>query len=83
MREAGFWSAYAGANGEEPAVTWPSGLIAPAMDTDGEPGCLDYIWVSGAVRVVDLRLVFDRPAVGDPSLYPSDHVGVGAHVVIG
>ena len=21
------------------------------MDTDGEPGCLDYIWVRGAVRV--------------------------------
>jgi endonuclease/exonuclease/phosphatase family metal-dependent hydrolase len=83
MREAGLWSAYAVANGEEPAVTWPSGLIAPAMDTDGEPGCLDYIWVRGAVRVVDSRLCFDRPAVGDPTLYPSDHVGVAAHLGVG
>ena len=41
------------------------------MDTDGEPGCLDYIWVRGAVRGrVGARLAFDRPAVGDPTLYP-------------
>ena len=52
---------YAEANGAEPAVTWPSGLQAPAMDTDGDPDCLDYIWVRGAVRVVDARLAFDRP----------------------
>ena len=26
------------------------GLEAPAMDTDGDPGCLDYIWVRGAIR---------------------------------
>ena len=51
MVAAGFRSAYAEANGAEPAVTWPSGLQAPAMDTDGDPGCLDYIWVRGAVRV--------------------------------
>ena len=47
MIDGGFRSAYREANGAEPDVTWPSGLQAPAMDTDGEPGCLDYIWVSG------------------------------------
>ena len=52
IRGAGFRSAYAEANGADPDVTWPSGLQAPAMDTDGEPGCLDYIWIRGAVRVV-------------------------------
>lgn len=83
MREAGFRSAYAAANGAEPAVTWPSGLQAPAMDTDGDPGCLDYIWLRGAVAVEDARLVFDRPAAGDPTLYPSDHLGIAAHVRIG
>lgn len=83
MREAGFASAYAVANGAEPAVTWPSGLQASAMDTDGEPSCLDYIWVRGAVEVEDARLVFDRAAAGDPTLYPSDHVGLAAHVRIG
>jgi endonuclease/exonuclease/phosphatase family metal-dependent hydrolase len=83
MREAGFASAYAAANGSEPPVTWPSGLQAPAIDTDGEPSCLDYIWVRGAIEVVDARLVFDRHAVGDPTLYPSDHLGVAANVRVG
>jgi endonuclease/exonuclease/phosphatase family metal-dependent hydrolase len=83
MREAGFVSAYAVVNGAEPAVTWPSGLIAPGMDTDGDPGCLDYIWVRGRLSVAESRLCFDRPAVGDPTIYPSDHVGVAARLVIG
>ena len=39
MRAAGFRSALAEANGADPDVTWPSGLKAPAMDTDGPPGC--------------------------------------------
>jgi endonuclease/exonuclease/phosphatase family metal-dependent hydrolase len=83
MTAAGFLSAYGEANGAEPAVTWPSGLQAPAMDTDGDPDCLDYIWVRGAVRVADARLVFDRPDPEDPTLYPSDHLGIGARLEIG
>ncbi|HYO42590.1 MAG TPA: endonuclease/exonuclease/phosphatase family protein [Candidatus Limnocylindrales bacterium] len=83
MVAAGFTSAYAAANGEEPAVTWPSGLQAPSMDEDGDPGCLDYLWVRGAVAVESASLCFDRPAVADPTLYPSDHVGVAAHLVVG
>ena len=82
MRAAGFRSAYAEANGTEPAVTWPSGLQAPAMDTDGSPECLDYIWVRGAVSVESARLAFDRPDPGDPTLYPSDHLGISAHLTI-
>jgi endonuclease/exonuclease/phosphatase family metal-dependent hydrolase len=76
MLEAGFRSAYAEANGAEPDVTWPSGLQAPGMDTDGVPGCIDYVWISGALRVRAARLCFDRPDVDDPTLYPSDHRGV-------
>jgi endonuclease/exonuclease/phosphatase family metal-dependent hydrolase len=83
MVAAGFRSAYAEANGTEPAVTWPSGLQGPAIDDDGEPGCLDYIWVRAAVRVVSAQLVFDRPAVDDPGLFPSDHFGVAARVEVG
>jgi endonuclease/exonuclease/phosphatase family metal-dependent hydrolase len=83
MVAAGFRSVYAAANGAEPAVTWPSGLQAPAMDTDGDPDCLDYIWVRGAGRVVDARLVFDRPDPEDATLYPSDHLGISAHLEIG
>ena len=83
IRADGFRSAYALANGADPEVTWPSGLQAPAMDTDGDPGCLDYIWVRGAIRVDGARLAFDRPAVGDPTLYPSDHLGLIAELSIG
>ena len=83
MLAAGFRSAHAEANGAEPAITWPSGLVAPAMDTDGAPGCLDYVWVRGAATVESARTVFDRPAVGDPTLYPSDHLGVAATLRIG
>lgn len=83
MGAAGFRSAYADANGAEPAVTWPSGLQAPAMDTDGSPRCLDYIWIRGAVAVESARLAFDRPDPEDPTLYPSDHLGISAHLAIG
>lgn len=83
MTAAGFRSAFAVVNGTEPAVTWPSGLQAEAMDTDGEPACLDYIWVLGAVAVTSARLAFDRPAPEDPTLYPSDHLGISAHLEIG
>jgi endonuclease/exonuclease/phosphatase family metal-dependent hydrolase len=80
---AGFRSAFLAANGHEPEMTWPSGLDAPAKDVDGEPGCLDYIWVRGAITVESCRLAFDRPAVGDPGLYPSDHLGLSARLGVG
>jgi endonuclease/exonuclease/phosphatase family metal-dependent hydrolase len=82
ISDAGYRSAHLEANASEPAVTWPSGLIAPAMDTDGEPGCLDYIWVRGSVRVVDCRVVFDRPDPDDSTLLPSDHFGLSAHLEV-
>lgn len=83
MVSAGFHSAFAQADGAEPAVTWPSGLQAPAMDTDGPPGCLDYIWLRGTVAVTSARLVFDRPHPDDPTLYPSDHLGIAARLEVG
>ena len=83
MGAAGFRSAHLEANGVEPDVTWPSGLEAPAKDTDGPPGCLDYIWVRGAIEVESCRLVFDRPAVHDHGLYPSDHIGLAARLAVG
>jgi len=83
IRDAGFRSSYAEANGADPDVTWPSGLQAPGMDTDGDPGCLDYIWIRGAARAASARLAWDRPAIGDPTLYPSDHIGLIAELAIG
>ena len=83
MLDAGFRSSFAEANGAEPDVTWPSGIQAPGMDVDGEPGCLDYIWVRGAITVQSSRLAFDRPAADDPTLYASDHLGLSARIRIG
>ena len=83
MRSHGYRSAYAEANGEDPPVTWPSGLQAPAIDTDGDPACLDYIWIRGGVRVVSARLAFDRPDPEDPGLLPSDHFGIAARLELG
>jgi endonuclease/exonuclease/phosphatase family metal-dependent hydrolase len=80
MTEAGFRSAHLEANGAEPAVTWPSGINAPGMDTEGPAECLDYIWLRGSVTAEACRLAFDRPAVDDPTLYPSDHLGLLATV---
>ena len=82
MVAAGFRSAFRERHGVEPSVTWPSGLQAPAMDTDGDPECLDYIWLRGAVEVEDARLVFDRADVDDPTLYPSDHFGLAARILV-
>lgn len=83
IRAQGYRSAYAEANGTEPPVTWPSGIQAPGMDTDGDPACLDYIWVRGAVGVRSARLEFDRAHPDDPTLYPSDHFGLSAHLELG
>lgn len=83
MRAAGFRSAFAAANGAEPAVTWPSGIQAPGMDTDGDPACLDYIWIRGQISVNGAKVVFDRPDPQDPTLYPSDHFGIAARLELG
>lgn len=83
MVEAGFRSAHREANGAEPSVTWPSGIQAPGMDTDGSPDCLDYIWLRGPLTAEACRLAFDRPAVDDPTLYPSDHLGLLATLRVG
>lgn len=80
MLEAGFRSAHAEANGAEPPVTWPSGIEAPGKDDDGDPGCLDYIWVRGPITVESCALAFDRAAVDDATLYPSDHFGLSARI---
>lgn len=80
MTDAGFRSAHLEANGAEPAVTWPSGIQAPGIDTEGPAECLDYIWLRGSATAEACRLAFDRPAVNDPTLYPSDHLGLIATV---
>lgn len=83
MERAGFRSAHREANGAEPGRTWPSGIVAPGMDTEGEPGCLDYLWLRGSVAVERAWLARTAPAAGDPGLYPSDHFAVAADLRLG
>jgi endonuclease/exonuclease/phosphatase family metal-dependent hydrolase len=80
LQRAGFRSAFAEANSAEPPFTWPSGIQAETIDTDGDPATLDYIWLSGTARATAARLVFNAHAPADPTLYPSDHFGILATV---
>lgn len=81
MQGAGYRSAYAEANGEEPEATWPSGLVGAATAVENaQPGCLDYIWFAGALEARSAQLSFDRPAVDDPTLFPSDHRAIVAEL---
>ena len=83
MWAAGFRSAMVEANGTEPEVTWPTGIIAPTMDTDGGPRCLDYVWLRGAIAARAARLCFDVAPVDDPTIFPSDHRGIVVEAEIG
>jgi endonuclease/exonuclease/phosphatase family metal-dependent hydrolase len=40
--------------------------------------CIDFIWVSRSIKVQASGLCFNKPAPDDPTLWPSDHVGVWA-----
>jgi len=80
----GYSSMYKFAHGEEPERTFPSGLQATTMDTD-PPLTLDYVWVKsytqGAPYSVDgAFLAANRPSPLDDTIYPSDHIAVGARV---
>lgn len=74
LRAAGLVSAHAAVHGREPARTFPSGLVAPAC-TATEPETIDYVLVRGA-RATSCEVAFAEPAPDDPTLYPSDHLGL-------
>jgi endonuclease/exonuclease/phosphatase family metal-dependent hydrolase len=65
------------------APTFPTALAAPGKPPS-EAGvarlsfCLDYIWIAGDLEVQDAGHCFDRPSPDDPTLWPSDHLGVWA-----
>ena len=49
----------------------------PRMDR-----CIDYIWVSDALKVVESAVCFNRASPSDATLWPSDHAGVWADLEV-
>ncbi len=78
LMKSRFASAYEAANGHEPDQTWPT----PVNTFDpSPPGCLDYIFVAGATAQ-RASLAFDTPHQLDPELFPSDHLGLIAELLV-
>jgi endonuclease/exonuclease/phosphatase family metal-dependent hydrolase len=84
-------SAHEAVHGDEPPFTHPTPLVE-AVDTEaafgvpilpeGEGHAIDYVFVSPLIDVRDCRVAFDRPAADEPVLYPSDHLGLVADLVV-
>ncbi|MDX1615778.1 MAG: endonuclease/exonuclease/phosphatase family protein [Candidatus Promineifilaceae bacterium] len=71
-------SALVEARGYEPVATFPTALVP---HDDDWAGCLDYIFVSKALGpVLEAGLFCNRAPAEDPTLYPSDHIGLIAKV---
>lgn len=65
-------SAFALGYGREPLATYPTAL-APAGTL---ARCLDYVFVSRGIRVIQAQIICRRAAAEDDTLYPSSHVGL-------
>ena len=76
-------SAFAAANGAEPAVTWPSGLQARRWTPTASPAASTTSGCEARPGSTSARLVFDRPDPEDATIYPSDHLGIAAQLEIG
>ena len=75
------------------APTFPTGLKAkdePAAPYDppvslvaaGPISCYDYIWVTNDFAIDKSGRCFDQPDPKDPTLWPSDHLGVWADLTL-
>ena len=73
-----------------PTQTEPT-AFTPLQEPGGTPShpywerldrCIDYIWVAGPIKVLRSGVCFNEPATDDPTLWPSDHVGVWADLEI-
>ncbi len=69
-----------------PSQTAPT-AFSPLADSDGSVShpywqradrCIDYIWIAGPLRVCESGVCFNKPSPHDPTLWPSDHLGVWA-----
>lgn len=72
-----FASAYAFCHGREPEYTYPSdGSSIHQRETR------DYIFINQHLRAHSAQVIFDEPSPEDPTLYPSDHLGLSAKLEI-
>jgi hypothetical protein len=99
MMKESFASAHEARHGHEPAWTCPTPLVYQfdtmrrGLSAMGnliayrQPvpwrGTVDYIFVDPNIKVNECDVVLDRPAPDDPTLYPSDHVGLCATLEVG
>lgn len=67
-------TAFTALAGQDGAVSHP---YWPRMDR-----CIDYVWVSAEIEILDSGVCFDTPSPTDASLWPSDHAGVWADLAI-
>jgi len=70
-------------NTVQTAPTFPTGLKEkdkPRSESDDDilSFCFDYIWITGDFELRETGRCFDQPDPEDPTLWPSDHVGVWA-----
>lgn len=78
-------SAHETAHGKEPEMTLPTPLYpAEAWPADWPRFVtVDYVFVSPALRLAEVGVVFDKPDESDPTLYPSDHFGLTGVIDLG
>lgn len=84
-------SAHEAVHGDEPLFTHPTPLVE-VVDTEaafgvpilpeGDGHAIDYVFVSPPIEVRDCRVAFDRPAADERRLFPSDHLGLVADLVV-
>ena len=44
--------------------------------------CIDYIWIAGALDTAASEVCFNRARPGDDTVYPSDHAGLWADLIV-
>lgn len=74
-----------------PTQTEPT-AFTPLQEAGGTPShpywkrfdrCIDFVWITKSLKVRNSSLCFNKPAQDDPTLWPSDHVGVWADLEFG
>ncbi|CAG9318257.1 unnamed protein product [Blepharisma stoltei] len=73
-----FKSAFKQCNGEEPVLTFPTGLYGPWADID-RYGAFDYVFIRGNLECIKADVVTN---IGRGSLFPSDHFPISTVIRI-